>query len=119
MNIEFEILKDIPVQQIAKFENQTVKNIATLTKDTTKTKQAFPYLTGELERAESTSEPIGLNDLEYGLVAGVDYAFDVWKMKDVNWTNDKTEEQWYHTIFKNNTAIIVQQACISALRSVK
>lgn len=119
MNIEFEIIKDIPVQQISKFENQTIKNVATLTRDMTKSKEAFPYLTGELEEAESSSNPIDLGNLEYGLSAGVEYAFDVWKYKDVHWTNDNTEEQWYHSIYKKHTGTIVQTAIITALRSIK
>lgn len=122
MNIEFEIIKDIPVQQISKFENQTIKNVATLTRDETKSKEAFPHLTGELERTESTSEPINLGDLEYGLSAGVEYAFDVWKMPpkpETDWTNDNTEAQWYETIYKKHKGTIVQTAIITALRSIK
>ena len=119
MNVEFEIIKDIPVQQISKFESQTIKNVATLTRQETNTKRAFPYLSGELQRTELSGEPVNLNTLEYGLIAGVDYAKYVWKMEDVHWTNKKTKEKWYLTIYKNNKALITQQAIISALGSIK
>lgn len=122
LDAEFEVIRPIPEAQILQLENKIVENVAMLTRQETNNKDAFPYLTGELKRSELGDDIINIANLEYGLSAGVDYAKYVWDMParpDTNWTNDKTEAQWYLTIYKNHTGSILQQASISAIRSVK
>ena len=117
MDIEIEIVKGIPVEQIQKFEDKTVYNCAVFTREITKNYNAYPYLSGTLRREEESSEIVG-NDKEYGLTAGVDYAVSVWKMKDVHWTNPHTEPQWYYSTFNKNGSIITAQAVIVAQKEV-
>lgn len=119
MNVEFIILNDLPVQKIFHFEDKTVQNVAILTRERTKTDEAYPYLTGELERREIASPIIKSNTLEYSLSAGINYAKYVWNMENVNWTNKRTQPKWYLTMYKNKKEEILQNAVFSAIRSVK
>lgn len=119
MNSEFIILADLPREQIRKFESNVVKNAATLTRERTKTSEAFPYLTGELERTEVGDDIIVSSELEYGLSAGVTYAKYVWNMENVHWTNKKTEPKWYLEIYKKHKEDILQTAVVTSLGSVK
>lgn len=113
MNIEIEIIKGIPVEQIEKFEDKTVYNCAVMTRELTKGSNAFPYLTGNLQRSE-IAEPIIGSNKEYGLSSGVDYAVAVWKKTNVNWTNPNTQPQWYKSIFDKHAGTIVSGAVIKA-----
>jgi hypothetical protein len=99
MKVEVKILKGIPVEQIDKFEDRVVYNTALATREYVKSRNAYPYLSGRLARAEIAS-PIAGYDKAYGLRSGVDYAKYVWPMKDVNWTNPSTKPQWYYSAFK-------------------
>lgn len=117
MNIEIEITKELPVKQINNFEDRTVYNCAVFTREFTKGANAFPYLTGNLQRHEIAAPIIGSNK-DYGLSSGVDYAKYVWKMNDVKWTNPNTQPQWYYSIFTKRTDTIVNQAVNTALKEI-
>jgi hypothetical protein len=117
MNVEVEIIKDIPKQQIEKFEDKVVYNTAILTREYTKSANAYPYLTGRLRSSEVSSPVVGVNK-EYGLTAGVKYASRVWDYNNVNWTNPSTRPQWYYTTFKNQTNTIVSNAVVRALKEI-
>lgn len=116
--IEVKIIKDIPKDQIDKFEDKVVYNTAVLTREYTKSASAYPYLTGELERTEVAS-PITGSNKEYNLLAGVDYAKYVWKMTDVNWTNNSTNPQWYYNVFRKKNQLIIQSAMNKAIGELK
>lgn len=118
MNYEIEIIKDIPVDQIRKFEDKVVYNVATLTREFTKSAQAFPYLTGRLQQSEVALPIIPLGNKEYGLGTGVDYAMSVWNKKNANWTNPSTRPQWYATTFKISSQVIVNNAIQNSLKEV-
>lgn len=118
MNYEIEIIKDIPVDQIRKFEDKVVYNVATLTREFTKSAQAFPYLTGRLQQSEVALPIITFGNKEYGLGTGVDYAMSVWNKKNANWTNPSTRPQWYATTFKISSQVIVNNAIQNSLKEV-
>jgi len=118
MDIELKWIKELPIEQINKFEDKVVYNTALYTREYTKSSQAYPYLTGELQRSE-VSMPIQSTGIkEYGLGAGVDYAVDVWKKTHARWTNPNTLPQWYYSIFKKYGATIVSQAVYSSLKEI-
>lgn len=118
MEVEIEILKDIPVEQINRFEDRTIYNVAVFTREFTKSKSAYPYLSGELQRQE-VSLPIEGSNKEYGLGRGVEYASRVYNYgQNTQWTNPNTEPQWYHTVFSKNYSTIVNQAVSIALKEV-
>lgn len=117
MEVELEIVKDIPVKQINEFEEKTIYNCAVFTREFTKNRNAYPYLSGELARQEIASSIIGSNK-EYGLTSGTDYATKVWKMNNVKWTNPSTQPQWYKSVFNRNVGEIVHQAVNTALKEI-
>lgn len=118
MNVEVEITKEIPTNQINQFEDRTVYNVAALTREYTKASSSYPYLSGKLERSEVASPITGKNK-EYALLSGVDYAKYVWKMENVKWTHSSTKPKWYLANYKLNKATIVNSAMNRALRSLK
>ena len=107
--IEVKITKDIPKDQITKYEDRVVYYSAVLTREYTKSMSAYPYLTGELERQEVRAPITGSNG-SYNLLDGVDYAKYVWKMTNVNWTNQSTKPQWYKTVFRQKEKTIIDTA---------
>lgn len=117
MDIEVKIIKEISKEQIDKFEDKVVYNAAILTREYTKSANAYPYLTGKLRATEVSSPVVGSNK-KYGLTAGVKYATRVWNYKNVNWTNPSTRPQWYYTTFKNQTNTIVSNAVVRALKEI-
>ena len=117
MNIEIEIIKPIPKDQINSFCDKTVYNTAVLTREETKSADAYPYLTGELQRSEISAPIVGSNK-EYGLEAGVDYAKKVWGYENVNWTNPDTKPQWYYSIYREHEATIVSEAVSRTLKEI-
>lgn len=118
MNVEVEIIKGIPVQQIEQFEDRVVYNIAVETREETKTSKAFPVRTGTLKREEVAQEIIGSNK-EYGLGAGTSYAHKVYQYEGVKWTNKKTLPHWYYSIYNKKGAIITTNAVVKALKGLK
>lgn len=117
--IEVKITKDIPTDQISDFEDKVVYNAAVLTREYTKNMGAYPHLTGELERQEVKAPIKRLEKGSYALLDGVDYAKYVWKMNDVNWTNQNTEPQWYKTIYSRKHKTIIDTAQQRALGELK
>lgn len=117
MNVEVEIIKDIPKEQINKFEDRVVYNTAILTREHTKSANAYPYLTGKLRASEISSPVVGSNK-EYGLTAGVKYAKAVWNYTNVNWTNPSTQPQWYYNVFKKEGTTIISNAVSRSLKEI-
>lgn len=118
MNINVIIKKDIPVKDIAKFEDRVVYYTAVLTREYTKSLNAYPYLSGELARQEIRS-PITGKDGRYNLLAGTNYAKYVWKMNDVNWTNKGTKPQWYYSVYRQKEKTIIDNAQKRAIGEIK
>ena len=100
------------------FTDKVVFNVAVLTREMTKRLRAYPRLTGKLEQEEIASQIIG-NDKEYGLIAGVDYAVNVWTYgENTAWTNPNTQPQWYYSIYDRYGKEIVNNAVNRALKEV-
>lgn len=117
MDIEIEIIRGLPVEQINLFEDKVVYNTAIATREFTKSRNAFPYRTGTLRR-EEIKEPVVGSQKEYGLTAGVDYATSVWKMTNVNWTNKSTKPQWYYNCFNEKGALLLCDAVLKAKKEI-
>ena len=117
MNVEIKFIKEIPKQQISNFEDRVVYNTAVLTREYTKSRNSFPYLTGKLRRTEDAAPIVGSHK-EYGLTAGVDYAKYVWKKKNASWTNPSTQPQWYFTNFDLSGKIIIDNAVLRAKKEI-
>ena len=118
MNVEVQVLKGIPEEQIEKFTDRVVYNTAVLTREMAKNIQAYPVKTGTLMREEVAQEIIG-KDKEYGLGAGTSYAKYVWKMENVNWTNKRTQPHWYYSVYNKFGATITTQAVVKTLKGLK
>lgn len=117
MNIEVQIIKGIPTEQISKFEDKVVYDVAVLTREFTKNENAYPQLTSELMRSEIAA-PIVATDKGYGLTGGVDYATRVYNYTNAKWTNPATEPQWYYNIFNKNSSTILSDAINRALKEI-
>lgn len=118
MNISVKITKDIPEKDIAKFEDRVVYYTAVLTREYTKSMNAYPYLSGELARQEIAS-PITGKDGVYNLLAGVNYAKIVYKFKNANWTNKSTKPQWYNSVYRQKEKTIIDNAQKRAIGEIK
>ena len=116
-DIEVEIIKGIPTDQINKFEERVVYNTAVATREFTKSRNSYPYRTGNLMRNEVSAPILGSNK-EYGLSSGVDYATTVWGYNNVNWTNPSTQPQWYYTNFREKGALLVTNAVVKSLKEI-
>lgn len=119
IGVNVSIPKGLPIEQIDNFVDRVVYNTALITKEETKKQEAYPFRTGLLSKTEFNSQIVGSNK-EYGLIAGVDYAVDVWGYpQNTNWTNPRTQAQWYETVYKNNKEKITDQAVRKALSELK
>lgn len=118
MNVEIEIVKGIPVEQIEQFEDRVVYNTAVLTREETKSLNAFPQLSGTLMREELAQQIIGSNK-EYGLGSGTSYAKRVYNYENVNWTNKATIPHWYFGVFNKNGDMILSNAIGRSLKGLK
>ena len=118
MKYDVEIIKDIPEREISLFEDRVVYFSAVETREFTKTAEAYPKLSGKLQDEEIASQITGGNGV-YNLLAGTDYAKAVWKMSDVNWTNTKTQPQWYYSVFRRHEKTIINLAETKALKEIK
>lgn len=118
MQVEIEILKDIPEVQIKNFEDRTIYNTAVFTREYTKSSTAFPELSGELKRQEIAAPIENLGNNTYGLTGGVDYAKYVWNYKNAKWTNPNTQPQWYASVLKSSAATIISNAVQTTLKEV-
>ena len=100
-HISFKVVKPMPTKEISNWEDKVVYGIARATLDFTNTTHAFPYLTGNLNRA-SMSE--GVRQLEKGTyyigAYNVPYGRKVWEYGNkTNWTNKATLPQWYKSVY--------------------
>ena len=117
--MDVEIVKDIPEAQIKKFEDRVIYNTAVLTREYVKGVGGYPYLTGKLERTESSAPITKSGESEYDLLAGVDYAKRVWNYRKANWTNKATIPQWYYTAFNQKGNILLNNAIDKAKKELK
>ena len=118
MNINVIIKKDIPEKDIAKFEDRVVYYTAVLTREYTKSLNAYPYLSGELSRQEIRS-PITGKDKTYNLLAGTNYAKRLYSYKNANWTNKSTKPQWYNSVYRQKEKTIIETAEKRAIGEIK
>lgn len=119
IDIKVSIKKDIPEEQIEKFEDRTVYFTALLTRQYTANARAFPYLKGKLEGSELRTPIQHEGHASYSLLRGIEYASYVWKMSNVNWTNPSTRPQWYSAIYRQKEKLIVDTAKDRALEELK
>ena len=118
MRVEIEVLKDIPKEQINKFEDRVVYYTALETREHVKMVNGYPYRTGRLRRTEVATPITGTNK-EYNLLTGVGYAKQVYNYTNVNWTNPSTLPQWYHTAFRSKGNTFIQRAVNKSLKELK
>ena len=121
IKVSVEIPRNLPIRELDRYIDYTVYNMARITLDYTNSRQRFPYLTGELNRAAMAEGVVAEGGKSYHLGAsGVDYAPDVWDYpQSTNWTNPSTYAQWYMTEFKNEKELIVKRAVENAKRGFK
>lgn len=122
INVDVEVIEDIPVNKINKYVDLVVYGVARNTLDYTIAEHRFPYLSGNLEMSAIAEGVRQEGDKAYYLGAeGADYAVDVWDMpqESTNWTNPDTYSRWYATVYNNKREIIMQNAIDNAIRSVK
>lgn len=121
ISVSVEIPRELPVRELDNYIDLTVYNIARITLDYTNSKQRFPYLTGELNRASMAEGVVSEGNKTYHLgAAGVDYALDVWEYpQGTNWTNPNTYAQWYLTEYENEKEVITSLAVNNAMKLVK
>lgn len=114
-SVQVEILKDIPTEQIKRWEDKVVYSLARATLDFTNSAHYFPYRTGALNQGSMAMGVQGSNGT-YGIGAqGVSYAPRVWEMgSNTNWTNPSTLPQWYVSAFDKHKTELVQLALKNA-----
>lgn len=118
ISVNVDIVKDIPTKQIKQYEDRVVYFTAITTREYTKGMRAYPYLSGDLEREEVSSQVLGSN-CEYGLLAGVDYAKYVYNFKKPKWTNKSTLPHWYNSVYRAREKSIMNEATYIALKELK
>lgn len=122
VEVEFEVIDDLPVDKINRYTQLVVMGVARNTLDYTLGENRFPYLTGELQRSAMAEGVRQESEYTFYLGAeGADYAEIVWQypQETTNWTNPDTYSQWYVTMYNNKREIITQNAIDNAIRSVK
>lgn len=113
MNIELNIIKDLPKKELQRFADLVVYESARET--LALTGGNFPRLTGDLERGAYAMGVVDLGHMTYGLGSDVDYAKYVWEMPpSTHWTNPNTIAQWYYYIFRIRRDNIINQAVTAA-----
>lgn len=112
ISVKVEMVKELPVKELAQYCDDVVFNEARATLDFTNTGEHFPYLTGELNRASMAEGVVKESYATYHVGAsGVSYAPAVWKYpQNTNWTNKNTYAQWYVTQFKEKKELIIDKA---------
>lgn len=121
IKVEIDIPRQLPIRDLDNYIDNVVYNTARITLDFTNSKQRFPYLTGELNRASMAEGVVSDGNKTYHLGAsGVDYAPDVWEYpQGTNWTNPSTYAKWYMTEFANEKEQIMNLAVNNAIRKVR
>lgn len=118
MEVKVEIIKGIPEDKLDLFKDRVVYYTAVATREYTKSRNAYPYLTGELARQEIASSITG-SDAEYNLLAGTDYAKKVYNFRNANWTNKQTIPSWYYNVYRQKGAGLTLNAVIRAIKEIK
>lgn len=118
IKVNVEIPKQLPINQLNKYIDYTVYNIARITLDFTNSQHRFPRLTGELRRSAIAEGVVRDKEKTYHLgAAGTDYAPDVWDYpQSTNWTNPSTYAQWYMKEFKKEKHLITSLAVSNSKR---
>lgn len=119
IKIDVEIIKDLPVDELNAYIDNTVYNIARVTLDFTG--PHIPHLSGDMERAIASYGVQGSNK-EYTLGDNItDYSQYVWNYPQnrTNWTNPRSYSKWFITEFKNQKDVIVNRAVTSAKKGYK
>lgn len=121
ISVSVEIPRELPIKELDRYMDLVVYNVARITLDYTNSKQRFPYLTGELNRASMAEGVVSEGNKTYHLGAsGVDYAPYVWEYpQETNWTNPNTYAQWYLTEYQNEKELITNLAVNNAMKLVK
>ena len=83
--------------------------IARETLDRNNSSEITPWNTGKMSRSAMSGGVKGSNG-HYYIGNYTDYASSVWKMTNVNWTNPKSENQWFMRTLQRNQASIVDTA---------
>lgn len=122
VDVEVQILKDLPIDKINKYVDLVIYGIARNTLDYTMAENRFPYKTGNLQRSSMAQ---GVRQEQNGtycldIPENAQYAVFVWDMpqETTNWTNPDTYAKWYLTTFQNKKEVITQQAIDNAKRSI-
>ena len=124
IKIDVEIIKDLPVDELNAYIDNTVYNIARVTLDFTGPhipNSIVPPHGGTMERAIASYGVKGSNK-EYTLGDNVtDYSQTVWNypQNGTNWTNPRSYSKWFITEFKNQKDVIVNKAVTSAKKGYK
>ena len=119
--ISFKVVKPMPTKEISNWQDKVVYGIARATLDMTNSVHAFPYLTGNLNRA-SLSEGVrteGKGTYYIGAY-NVPYGRTVWNYgSKTNWSNPKTMPQWYKSVYNKYRDTINQTALKNAESELK
>lgn len=83
--------------------------IARETLDRTYSSEIMPWRTGKMANSAMSGGVKGSNG-NYYIGNYTEYASRVWKMENVQWTNPKSENQWFMRILQRNQASIVDNA---------
>lgn len=83
--------------------------IARETLDRNNSSEITPWNTGKMARSAMSGGVKGSNG-HYYIGNYTDYASSVWKMTNVNWTNPKSENQWFMRTLQRNQVSIVDNA---------
>lgn len=111
INVSVEIKRDLPIDQLKKWQDKVIYSMARATLDFTNSANHFPYRTGELNRASMAQGVEGNNGTYFLGARGVNYAPRVWEYgPNTNWTNSKTLPQWYTSVFSKYKNEIVNLA---------
>lgn len=123
ISFSFKIIKDLPVEQLKKWQDKVVYGIARQTLDFTNSKNYFPRLSGDLQLSSMSCGVLNLGNMEYGLSYDEGTAYYtkyVWKMGEgTNWTNPSTLPRWYANAFFRHKTEIVQLALKNAESELK
>lgn len=117
MNVDIKFIKPIPKEQIDRFMDRTVHNIARKTLDSSVLH--VPRLTGNMSIDLLDRGVVGGNaEYSLGYTSSADYAPFVYRMSGVRWNNVLSYSQWFHTYFKYNKEWIVTNSVVRALKEI-
>ena len=122
VNVEVQIIKDIPVAKIQEYADLVVYGVARGTLDYTLRDSRFPFKTGNLQRSSIGTPPRKEGNYIYCLDVPeqAEYAEYVWQFpQNINWTNPNTYSQWFVAEYIEKKDTITKQAIDNAIRSVK